>query len=237
MTIKQLIDAELPYQDAPFRIDGAEVGQVTFVGMVRQVSPQTTNVTVRLDDGTGVIEVKKWIDADKNGGDDGGDPAGQFVLDQYVRVWGRPKSFNNKRHVGAHVIKPVTDFNEVNYHMLEATYVHLLLTRGAPGGGADGHAAGDDGDSMFVDGGDGYNNKGGKNANDDKVARLSAKARKFYHWLSQADGGNEGVHINMIAQGTGLSTNDALAAAEELIGPGVIYTTIDDETFALLDCY
>ncbi|KAI0132488.1 hypothetical protein BJ170DRAFT_250119 [Xylariales sp. AK1849] len=224
VTIKQVIDAEQAFPDAPFRIDGIEVSQVTFVGMVRNISPQTTNITFSLDDGTGIIEVKQWLDADKQ---DESKPS--FGRDQYVRVWGRLKSFNSKRHVGAHVIKPVTDFNEVNYHLLEATYVHLFLTKGVPAGadGANGNAADDD--SMFVDGG------GGGSSNDDKVRNLSAKARKFYGWLSDANGGNEGLHINVIAQGAGMSVNDALAAAEELIGPGVIYTTIDDETYAILD--
>jgi replication factor A2 len=235
VTIKQILDADVPFQDAEFKIDGTEVAQVTFVGMVRNVSPQTTNVTFRLDDGTGVIEVKHWIDADKQA-DDGGDSiANRFPLDQYVRVWGRLKSFNNKRHVGAHIIKPVTDFNEVNYHLLEATYVHLCMTKGTPTG-VNGNAGGDDGGSMFVDGGDGYNNNNNNGGGmDDKVRHCSAKARKFYQWLARAEGGNEGIHLNVIAHNTGMTYSDAAAAAEELIGPGVIYTTVDDETYAILD--
>jgi replication factor A2 len=202
-----------------------EVTQVTFVGMVRTVSPQTTNITFRLDDGTGIIEVKQWLDADK-----GDEDKPTFTVGQYVRVWGRLKSFNNKRNVGAHFIKPVNDFNEVNYHMLEASYVHLCYTKGAPGGGAGAGANGNaaDDDSMFVDG-------GGEKSNEDKLRGLSMKARKFFTWLQKSPGGNEGLHINVIAQGAGMSVNDALAAAEELIGPGVIYTTVDDETFAILD--
>ncbi|KAI1874825.1 uncharacterized protein JN550_002254 [Neoarthrinium moseri] len=226
VTIKQIIDAEQAYQDAPFRIDGVEVSQVTFVGMVRNISPQTTNITFKLDDGTGLIEVKQWLDADK---DDSGKP--QFQLDEYVRVWGRLKSFNNKRHVGAHVIKPVADFNEVNYHLLEATYVHLFFTKGAKTD-ANGQSNGNtgDNDSMFVDDGN-----SGNGANDDKVRHCSMNAKKFFNWLQHAEGGNEGIHLNLIAQGAKLSVNDAMAAAEELFGTGVVYTTIDDETFAILD--
>jgi replication factor A2 len=199
---------------------------VTFVGQVRNVSPQTTNITFRLDDGTGIIEVKQWIDADKHD-----DSKSNFELDQYVRVWGKLKSFNNKRHVGAHVIKPVTDFNEVNYHLLEATYVHLFFTKGAPGGGQGANGNAGDDDSMFVDGAGG----GGDNSNDDKVRHCSQKAKKFYNFLHNAEGGSAGIHLHDIAAGTGLSVNDAAAAAEELIGPGVIYTTIDDDTYAILE--
>lgn len=225
VTIKQLLDAEQPYPDANFRIDGVEVAQVTLVGMVRAVSPQTTNVTLRLDDGTGVIEVKQWLDAEKS--DDAKD---SYALDAYVRVWGRVKSFNNKRHIGAHVIKPITDFNEVNYHLLESTYVHLFFTKpiagaGAGGNAAAGGAAAADDDSMFVDGGAGS----APNLNG-----VSAKARKMYNWLQSTETGNEGVNIHVIAQNTGMSVPDAFAASEELIQPGLIYTTVDDETFAIL---
>ncbi|RYP58705.1 hypothetical protein DL769_008836 [Monosporascus sp. CRB-8-3] len=226
VTIKQLIDADQPYPDANFRIDGVEVTQVTLVGMVRAISPQTTNVTFRLDDGTGVIEAKQWLDADKH---DDEAAKSAFALDQYVRVWGRLKSFNNKRHVGAHVIKPVVDFNEVNYHLLESTYVHLHFSKGgdptAAGGGGGG---GGDDDSMFVDGG--Y----GAAGNGPNLSGLSAKARKVYNFLQNSESGNEGVNIHVIAQSTGMTVPEAMNVAEELIQPGLIYTTVDDDTFAIL---
>ncbi|RWA13511.1 hypothetical protein EKO27_g1617, partial [Xylaria grammica] len=127
VTIKQIIDAEPSYAgDASFKIDGSDVKQVTIVGMVRTISPQTTNITYKIDDGTGVIEVKQWLDADKQ---ESAEATPAFGEEDYVRVWGRLKSFSNKRHIGAHVIKPVREFNEVNYHLLEATYVHLYFTR------------------------------------------------------------------------------------------------------------
>ncbi|KAI1658024.1 replication protein A, subunit RPA32 [Daldinia decipiens] len=221
VTVKQIIDAEQLFnRENSFRIDGADVSQVTFVGMVRQISPQTTNITYRLDDGTGIIEVKQWLDADRQ--DDAAH--NPFHEEQYVRVWGRLRSFGNKRHVGVHVIKPVTDFNEVNYHLLEATYVHLFFTRGAlggGGGGGDGNAAEDD--SMFVENNDAMFLQG-----------ASVKARKMYQYLNQSKSG-EGTHMHVIAKETGMTIQDVMAAAEELLGHGKIYTTLDDETFAVLE--
>ncbi|KAI0844491.1 replication protein A, subunit RPA32 [Daldinia vernicosa] len=220
VTVKQIIDAEQSFnRENSFRIDGADVSQVTFVGMVRQISPQTTNITYRLDDGTGIIEVKQWLDADRQ--DDAAH--NPFHEEQYVRVWGRLRSFGNKRHVGVHVIKPVTDFNEVNYHLLEATYVHLFFTRGAlgGGGGGDGNAAEDD--SMFVENNDAMFLQG-----------ASVKARKMYQYLNQSKSG-EGTNMHVIAKETGMTIQDVMAAAEELLGHGKIYTTLDDETFAVLE--
>lgn len=229
MTIKQILEAEEAYNGADFKIDGATITQITFVGQVRSVNPQPTNITLRIDDGTGQVEVKKWIDADKQ------DDAGvEFELDAHVRVWGRLKSFSNKRHVGAHVIRPVQDFNEVNYHLLEATYVHLYYTRGPIG--ANGAAA--DGDSMFVDGG-GYNNNdaGGGNASQmpSKLSGCTAVGKKMFNFMNNTPGGNEGIHLNIISSSSGMSVRDVLTAADELLGQGLIYTTVDDETWAILE--
>ncbi|KAH9887190.1 replication protein A, subunit RPA32 [Xylariomycetidae sp. FL2044] len=237
VTILQLNEAEQAYGDAPFRIDGVEIAQVTLVGMVRSISVQTTNITYRLDDGTGIVEVKQWLDADKAAAEDDNGGANQFQEEQYLRVYGRLKSFSNKRHVGAHVIKPVHDFNEVGYHLLEAAYVHLWFTKGGPptaagagaGAGAGGH---DDNDSMFVDGG------GAADASRvPSLAGASARARKMYNYLNTTAASNEGINMHNIARDTGLSIQDVMAAGEELLSGGHVYTTLDDETFAILDSY
>lgn len=159
---------------------------------------------------------------------DDADPG--YELDSHVRIWGRLKSFSNKRHVGAHVIRPVTDFNEVNYHMLEATYVHLYFTKGPLGQGG----AGGDGDSMFVDGG-GYNDGGNTAQIPNKLSGCTPLAKKMFNFMNNTPGSNEGVHLNVITNQAAMSTRDVLTAADELLGQGLIYTTVDDETWAILE--
>lgn len=227
MTIKQILDAEEAFAGADFKIDGSVVTQITFVGQIRSILPQHTNITFKIDDGTGQIDVKKWIDAEKQS-DSATDPGCE--VDAYVRVWGRLKSFSNKRHVGAHVIRAVTDFNEVNYHMLEATYVHLFFTQKDPNQAAGGAA---DGDSMFVDGGAGY--AGGNALASSKLTGCTDLAKKMYNYINNSAGGNEGVHLNVVTNQTGLSVREALSASDELLGQGLIYTTVDDETWAILE--
>lgn len=200
------------------------------------MNPQTTNITYKIDDGTGTIEVKKWIDADKRDDDvmEGGTngAAGGVELDQYVRVWGRLRPFNNKRHVVAHFLRVVEDFNEVNYHLLESTYVHLYLTKGGPPGGAKAEG----GDGMFVgNGADNYRSDGPANESNAKLAGLGPEAKKMFAWFKHAEGGNEGVHFNIIASGAKMTTNEVLKGADELLGVGLIYPTVDDETWAVLD--
>lgn len=228
LTIKQILDAEEAYAGADFRIDGSPVTQITFVGQIRGINPQPTNITLKIDDGTGQIEVKKWIDVDKQ---DEVDPG--YEQDAYVRVWGRLKSFSNKRHVGAHVIRPITDMNEVNYHMVESAYVHLYFTKGPQGGQG---GANSNGDSMFVDGG-GYNDNAGGNAGQapTKLSGCSAQGKKMFNFINNTPGGNEGIHLNVITNSTGMSVRDVLTGADELLGQGLIYTTVDDETWAILE--
>jgi hypothetical protein len=48
-----------------------------------------------------------------------------FRQDIYVAVVGTLKSFNQKRHVSATTVRPITDMNEVHYHFLECVYVSL----------------------------------------------------------------------------------------------------------------
>jgi replication factor A2 len=45
-----------------------------------------------------------------------------------------------------------------------------------------------------------------------------------------------GGNLNQVGAGTGLSARDIMAGAEELLGVGAIYTTDDDETWAVMEC-
>ncbi|KAJ9604264.1 Replication factor A protein 2 [Cladophialophora chaetospira] len=231
MTIKQILDAQQPHPDAEFKSDGEAFAQVTFVGQIRSISTQPTNITYKIDDGTGIIEAKQWIDV--NNSDDPSskmdvDSKSKLVEDGYCRVWGRLKAFNNKRHVGAHIIRPVTDLNEVNYHFLEATAVHLFFTRGAPNG-ANGAQPGQ------------TNNNGAlsreevASASDSHLSHVSPLARRIFATLKNTPQSNEGLHVQMIASTMGIATNEVYKGAEELVAAGVIFTTVDDNTWAMLD--
>ncbi|KAJ9647765.1 Replication factor A protein 2 [Coniosporium tulheliwenetii] len=180
VTIKQVLDAEQK-PDSEFSLDGSRITQITLIGQVRNISTQTTNVTYKLDDGTGTLEVKQWIDSDAPTGLDGADSSKPKIVDNaYVRVWGKIKDFNNRRHVGAHVIRPIADYNEISYHLLEATVVHLYFTRGPPDA-----AAGKGGQGLW------------------RMAPLpngtSAAARKVYEVLKNSPQSNEGLHMQDIA--------------------------------------
>ncbi|KAL8965150.1 MAG: hypothetical protein Q9183_004005, partial [Haloplaca sp. 2 TL-2023] len=195
-TIKQVQDASQPHPDAEFKIDDVEVQQLTFIGQIRNISTQTTNITYKLDDGTGTVEVKQWIDAEASNSmdlGDGGHKSGQsgLVENEWARVWGRLKAFNNRRHVGAHVIRPVTDKMEIQYHLLEATYVHLYFTRGPLESGDKNAAANGTANGQY---GDTETTIGGR-----PMPSVSPNARRVYQCIQQSPQSNEGMHVQNVA--------------------------------------
>ncbi|KAK3072906.1 Replication factor A protein 2 [Teratosphaeriaceae sp. CCFEE 6253] len=238
VTIKQLTDAHHPHPDAEyFLIDGAECTQVTFVGQIRNISTQTTNVTYKLDDGTGIIEVKVWIDAEVGSDEEaGGKP--KLVEQGYARCWGRLKAFNNKRHVGANIIRPLQDMNEIQYHLLEATAVHLHFSRGPleslqqSKGGAPANGAANGNDPYGNGAGGIQTGAGGPHQ---LPAGTSMAARKVYQTIHQTAQGHEGLHVHQIASAAHMDMDAVLRAGEELMGLGVIFTTVDEMTWALLE--
>lgn len=234
MTVKQVLDASQPFPEAPFQIDGADVANVLFMGQVRNVSSQSTNVTYIIDDGTGELEVKKWVDsttADNMDTDDGkapGDGKTEVKLLGYARVFGSIKSFANKRYIGAHSVRPLSNINEFHTHLLEATAVHLFFTRGPPGGAAPGGNAG--GADAVMGGADEY---GG--AQNKALASMSLVAKKIYNLLKTEPQDDTGLHMQVIASKLNMPATEVARAGEELLGAGVIFSTMDEQTWAILE--
>ncbi|KAF2189496.1 replication protein A, subunit RPA32 [Zopfia rhizophila CBS 207.26] len=227
VTIKQILDAQQPTEDV-FKIDGANISQLTFVAQIRNISTQVTNITYKVDDGTGSIEVKLWVDTDAAEQPNSNKP--KLVENAYCRVWGKLKSYNNKKHVGAHIIRPVEDYNEISYHLLEATAVHLYFTRGPPGGATGGGA---------VNGGYGQQTQtGGYDGGSVALPSLqgvSPMAKKVYELMRTSPQTNEGLHQQEIAARLGVDTSEVARAGDDLLSAGVIYTTVDDQTWAILE--
>lgn len=122
---------------------------------------------------------------------------------------------------------------DITYHLLEATYVHLYFVKGpldqikAEGGGADGNA-----------GGVGYGGGGGGGdvgMNGGQMPNVGVAARRVYQTLKDSPQNNEGLHVQNIAAMVGMNVPDVRKAGDELLSHSMIFTTVDDDTWAVLE--
>jgi len=110
-----------------FLIDGQELSHITIVGQMCKSSFQSNYILVTVDDGTGIVDVRYWVDPTS--------PATAQVRElcssnNYLRIYGNLRSFQGKKDVLAQRIQAVNDFSEVTFHMLQCIYTHLANTRG-----------------------------------------------------------------------------------------------------------
>jgi replication factor A2 len=67
------------------------------------------------------------------------------------------------------------------------------------------------------------------------MAGYSAVAKKVFKYLSEAPQTNEGLHQQEIAASLGIDTAQVARAGDDLLAGGLIYTTVDDQTWAVLE--
>lgn len=173
-----------------------------------------------------MIDVKQWVDSQAVEDEDKYTPK----EGDYVHIYGKLKDFNNKRHITPTAIRKVTDFNEINYHLLSATAVHLYFTQGPPGKA---NGVKTEGQGLFVDG-----NGGGANAmaGGKKLPMgISPIAKRVYEFLQNSPQNNEGLHVHDIARQLNVPSIEVFKSGDELIQHSLIFTTIDDETWAVLE--
>ena len=164
---------------------------------------------------------------DMGDGASGGGSKPKLIEHEWARVWGKLKEFNNKRHVGAHVIRPITDKMEIQYHLLEATAVHLYFSRG-PLDQIKRENGGANGDTNMHDG-------GGNTTNGQTMPLLSGAAKQVFQTLKSSPQSNEGLHVQNIAANAKMNVAEVRKAGGELMSHSLIFTTVDDDTWALLE--
>ena len=130
------------------------------------------------------------------------------------------------------MLRPAPDYNEVSYHLLECAVVHLYFTRGPPGNATTKQENGND--NMFVENDNDHGRMEGFQKKVD-LSKLKGTARKVFNLLESSPQGNEGLHVSLIAQKLGIQQSEVFKAGDELLGEGLIYTTVDDETWAVLE--
>ncbi|KAI7753556.1 hypothetical protein M8C21_011820 [Ambrosia artemisiifolia] len=125
LTIKQISEASQSGDDkSNFSVSGADVVNVTVVGMVSNIVERNTDVTFTLDDGTGKLDCKRWLN----------EPFDRLQMEDiregiYVHVDGHLKSFKGEKHVAVFSARPVTNFDEITFHFVACIHNHARTTK------------------------------------------------------------------------------------------------------------
>ncbi len=168
----------------------------------------------------------------------------------YIRVIGQLKSFNSKRYINAHNIRPITDFMEVYFHQLETITISMFMEHGPPPNGqekvkGEGKVNGSSADAY-------KSPSASMNANAGKWAKLPPVQRKIIEHMLAQPPTSEGINVATIACAIGgdaktirsvkipnglfkCSICSVSAALDALMDDGHIFSTIDDSHFKVSD--
>jgi replication factor A2 len=129
VTIRQLSQATQANPEVAFSIDGQELSLITVLARVIAVTEVVTHVTLKIHDHTSGMEVRMYQQQD--GVDVATRRVGTAAAEgAWVRLVGLLKTFSGRRHLVAHSITPVTDYNEIVMHLYHAMATHLYMVRG-----------------------------------------------------------------------------------------------------------
>ncbi|UZJ55517.1 hypothetical protein CBS101457_004837 [Exobasidium rhododendri] len=215
VTVRQILNAEQAHSEGDITVDGLEVGHVTFVGIIRNLSRNATNISYTVEDGTGTVDVRVWSDNSSSElmDDD------ELQTDKYVRIIGHIKTFQNRRTIASGHIRAITDFNEIFYHKLDVVHTHLQITKGPGGAGAGNGVKKDDME--------------GVQAHGDILAKIDKPIQRSIMSVVldlRGDDENHGVAISVIVRRMpGKSESEVRGAVDDLIGDGYLYSAEDDE--------
>eukprot|EP01031_Cornospumella_fuschlensis_P053064 gene53064-64821_t len=126
LTVKQVQSARS--ENDVYQVDGVELHMLKLVGTLVGPQEHSTNFTFRINDGSGTIECKQWIEKE----------AATYSKTKSLRegmtvkVVGNLREYEGKTHVLVYDVTPITDWNELTHHILETILTHCRNTKAPP---------------------------------------------------------------------------------------------------------
>lgn len=103
--------------------DDRKLYHIKLVAAVRSVEITSTAVVYSLEDGTGSVDVKQWLDEnDCTALQDLREQSTQQDKNIYVKVVGQLKMYNGTKQILATSVRPLSTGNELTHHFLEVVY-------------------------------------------------------------------------------------------------------------------
>ncbi len=187
---------------------------------------QANHVVYVLEDGTGQIDVKVWLESTDKTDHYYNAHSHEFVVGAYVRVTGSLKTFHNRKNVQAFRLTLIRDPNEITFHFLEAIYVHLYNRMG-----------GAHGQPMHTNVGAGYH------SNATTQLMNSGSSTSTYAGMGNSNLQEAILNLARVAPETGISfaeicqklsrnaPDEIKKEIDSLFYDGALYTTLDDEHY------
>lgn len=129
VTIRQILNAQ-SNGDSITLADGRALTMCKIICAVRSMEEASTNFSFLVEDGTGLCEVKQWLDVNDAAQNNAVEDMRKDCQDNvYVRVIGTVKDYDGKRTVVANSVRKCSTSNELTHHMLETIYSQLKHKR------------------------------------------------------------------------------------------------------------
>ncbi|WCJ41688.1 Replication protein A 32 kDa subunit A [Euphorbia peplus] len=226
LTVKQISEASQSGDEkSNFSVDGVDLTNVSVVGMVFDKAEKATDVGFVLDDGTGRIGCRRWVN-------DNFDTKEMSKIEDgmYVRVNGHLKSFQSIKQIVAFSVRPVTNFDEVAFHFIDCIHTHLQHVKSQKGSGFV--------QPQMVDSSLNTPGRGGSN---EQASSIQISKQYSVDGLKDCDqlvldhlqqssnmGQEKGVHMDELCQKLKLPLQKIKDSIRCLEDEGLVYSTIDE---------
>ncbi|KAF7830194.1 replication protein A 32 kDa subunit A [Senna tora] len=231
VTVKQISEASHSGDEKPnFTINGVDVTNVTLIGMVYEKAERNTDVSFVLDDGTGRIKCRRWVNEAFD------TKEMEEIRDgMYVRLYGHLKSFQGVKQVVAFSIRPVKNFDEISFHFIDCIHNHLR-SRVTVEGTTTGHPPLTDSslNTPVRNTSNGYQAP----SSNPLYAQYSVDGLKdcdklVLDYLNQHEDMSDerGVHVDELSRELKLPLDKIMLSLKTLGDDGLVYSTIDDNHY------
>ncbi|XP_038695358.1 replication protein A 32 kDa subunit A isoform X2 [Tripterygium wilfordii] len=231
VTVKQINEASpASNEKSSFVINGVDVTNVTLVGMVFDKAEKVTDVDFILDDGTGRIKCRRWVNEffDKK-------EMGAIQDGMYVRLNGHLKSHQGATELALFSARLVTNFDEIAFHFIDCIHFHLQNSKLQLGGGASQSQKVDPSLNTPVhNGSNGYQTSPSNQFSMQfSVDGLKDRDQLVLEYLQQSSssGQEKGTHRDEISRHLKLPTEKIMESIRSLEDEGLIYSTVDEFHF------
>ncbi|KNA21647.1 hypothetical protein SOVF_041380 [Spinacia oleracea] len=222
LTVKQMNEAvSASNESGTFLVDGVDVSNVTLVGLVFNKTERVTDVGFVLDDGTGRIDVHRWVNEPHDSNE-----LSKIMDGMYVRIYASLKGFHGKKQLTAFSVRPLTDFNEVTFHYLECMYVHVYCTKLQPANVST--------DAQMISSVNGTPFRGHQGIQQNQFPgqfdELRGVDQMVMEYLQQPANlaKTVGVNVNEIAQRLSIPLDKIMTSVKHLEEEGFAYSTLDE---------